>query len=77
MTQETADLDQLQADYKAAVEAWVTAIRHEEQLASGDHSIAEVDLWEQACFNETESRDKAREAKRRYEDALRQKFYHF
>lgn len=77
MTVETANLDQLQADYKSAVDAWVAAIREEEQLASVDHSVAQVDQWEEAGMREEELRDKAREAKKLYEDALREKFFNF
>ena len=33
------ELDQLQADYKAAVDEWVAAIREEEALASGSRSF--------------------------------------
>ncbi len=46
LTAEQAELDQLQADYKAAVEHWVTAIRKEEALASVNHSVAEIDAWD-------------------------------
>jgi hypothetical protein len=77
MTDETQGLDQLQAAYKAAVEVWIKAIREEEELASGDHSVAEVDQWEAAHFGEEEARDKARAAKSEYEDALREKFFGF
>ena len=41
-------LDQLQAEYKKAVDDWVVAIRTEEALASVDHSVAKLDEWEQA-----------------------------
>jgi hypothetical protein len=44
------ELDQLQADYKAAVDDWMAAIREEEALASGDHDVAELDKWEAAGF---------------------------
>lgn len=71
------ELDKMQADYKAAVKAWIAAIREEEALASGDHSVAEVDKWEAAHFREEEARDKAKEAKSAYEDALREKFFGF
>jgi hypothetical protein len=77
MTTDTQELDQLQANYKAAVETWIAAIRNEEALASGDHSVAEVDKWEAAHFREEEARDKAKEAKSDYEDALREKFFGF
>lgn len=74
---ENADLDQMQRAYKAAVEKWIAAIRQEEALASVNHSIAEVDRWEQAHFEEDEIRKQVKDAKRRYEDALRKKFFGF
>jgi hypothetical protein len=77
MADENQELDQLQGAYKSAVEAWITAIREEEALASGDHSVAEVDKWENAHFREEEARDKAKEAKSAYEDALREKLFGF
>jgi hypothetical protein len=73
----TVELDPLQNAYKAAVEEWIAAIRQEEALASVDHSVAEVDQWEQAHFREDEIRRKVKAAKKRYEDALREKFYGF
>jgi hypothetical protein len=79
MQEQVADideaLDQLQAAYKAAVEEWVTAIRHEEELASGNHSLAEIDQWEAAHFKEDELRTKVKAAKNEYEDALRRKYF--
>ena len=78
MAVEISELDQLQAAYKAAVDAWVEAIRHEEALASvADHSVADVDAWEAADEAEDEAREKAKEAKQAYEDALREKFFGF
>jgi hypothetical protein len=71
------DLDQMQNAYKVTVEEWITAIKREETLASVNHSIAEVDKWEQAHFKEDEIRSKVKAAKKRYEDALREKFYGF
>lgn len=70
-------LDQMQSAYKAAVDAWIAAIRHEEELASVDHTIAEVDEWENAGFQEETARNKAKAAKKLYEGALRQEFYNF
>lgn len=67
----------MQAAYRAAVEEWIAAIRNEEALASVNHSIAEVDKWEQAHFAEEEIRGKVKAAKTRYEDALRKKFFDF
>jgi hypothetical protein len=77
MPNDTLELDQMQNAYKAAVEEWITAIKQEEALASVDHSIAEVDKWEQADFREHEIRSKVKAAKKRYEDGLRKKFYGF
>ena len=45
-----SDLDQLQSAYKAAVEQWIAAIKQEETLASANHTVAEIDKWEQAHF---------------------------
>jgi hypothetical protein len=56
---------------------WITAIRHEEALASVFHSVAEVDQWEGAHFKEDEARNRALAAKKQYEDALREKFFGF
>lgn len=72
-----AKLDEMQSAYKAAVDEWVTAIRQEEALASVDHTVAEVDAWEGAGFKEEAARNKAKAAKKVYEDALRQEFYNF
>jgi len=71
------ELDALQAAYKDAVEAWISAIRKEEALASVNHSVAEVDQWEQAHFDEEAMRDAVKGAKTKYEDALREKFFGF
>jgi hypothetical protein len=71
------ELDALQADYKNAVEAWIAAIRKEEALASVDHSVADVDKWEEAHFDEDAMRSSVKAAKSKYEDALREKFFGF
>ena len=42
MAGEHPELDELQATYKAAVEAWIAAIRKEEALVTVNHSVAEV-----------------------------------
>ena len=77
MAGEHPELDELQATYKAAVEAWIAAIRKEEALVTVNHSVAEVDKWEQAHFQESDLRDKVLAAKKAYEDALRKKFFNF
>ncbi len=76
-TDQTEELDRLQAAYKAAVDRWVRAIREEEALAMVNHSVAEVDQWEAAHFREDELRDAVKAAKKEYEDALRREFFDF
>jgi hypothetical protein len=77
MSDENPELDQLQTAYKDAVDQWIVAIRKEEALASVNHSVAEIDKWEQAHFAEDEIRNKVKDAKEAYEDALREKFFGF
>jgi len=77
MSSEYPELDELQAAYKNAVEAWIASIRKEEALASVNHSVAEVDEWEKAHFDEDEMRTTVKAAKAAYEDALREKFFGF
>jgi thymidylate synthase len=78
MAIEVSELDQMQAEYKAAVDEWVVAIRNEEALASiADHSVADIDAWEEAADAEEEAREKTKDAKKTYEEALREKFFHF
>jgi hypothetical protein len=77
MENESAEMDELQNAYKAAVEEWIVAIRREEALASVNHTVAQLDQWEQAHFDEEAARNKVLAAKRKYEDALRRKFFNF
>lgn len=72
-----SNLDQMQSAYMAAVEEWIAAIKQEEALASVNHSIAEIDKWEEAHFKEDDIRSKVKAAKKQYEDALREKFFGF
>jgi hypothetical protein len=77
MAIDVSELDQMQSTYKSAVEAWISAIRQEEALASVNHSVAQVDEWENAGDLEDEARNKAKAAKKEYEDALRKEFFNF
>jgi len=72
-----AKLDSMQQAYKAAVERWIAAIRSEEDLASVNHTLAEVDRWEAAHDREDKVRAEVKAAKRLYEDMLREKFFGF
>jgi hypothetical protein len=71
------ELDGLRDAYKAAVDLWIATIREEEDLAKVDHSVVAVDVWENAGFREEEAREKAKTAKREYEDAIRKEIYNF
>jgi hypothetical protein len=72
---DNAELDQRRQAYKDAVEKWVSAIRAEEALVTPDHSVHAWDLWEKAGFAEEEARQRALDAKRAYEDGLREVDY--
>ncbi len=50
MSGEHPELDELQASYKNAVEAWIAAIRKEEALASVNYTVAEVDTVGASAF---------------------------
>jgi hypothetical protein len=71
------NLDQLQKAYKVAVHKWIAAIKKEEALASVEHSLAKVDKWEKAYFEQDRMRKTVLAAKERYEDALRKEFFGF
>jgi len=77
MAMEISELDEIQNSYKAAVDDWVSVIREEEALASVHHSVADIDAWEHAHDREEAARNTAKAAKRAYEDALRENFFHF
>jgi hypothetical protein len=72
-----AELDELLAGFKTAVEEWIAAIRVEEDFAKPDHSVKDWDAWDQAGFKEEDARKKAKAARKAYVDALREKFYNF
>ncbi len=72
-----AELDELLAEFKTAVEEWIAAIHTEEDFAKPDHSVKDWDAWDQAGFKEEEARKQAKAARKAYVDALRQKFYNF
>jgi hypothetical protein len=42
-----------------------------------NHTLAQVDRWEQADFQEEEARNKVKAAKKKYEAELRAKFFGF
>ena len=74
---ETIDFDQLLANYKEAVDRWIDAIRAEESLANDDHSIKEMELWDDAGFKLHDAEVVAKKARDAYKNALRKKNYGF
>jgi hypothetical protein len=69
------DFDQLLKSYKQAVDHWVDAIRAEEALATEDHSIVEMEKWDDASFKVDDGEEAAKKARDEYKDALREKNY--
>jgi len=69
------ELDRLQHAYNAAVDTWIAAIRAEEALASVHHSVAAVDMWENAHFLAEAARGRAEAAKAEYEAELRSQLF--
>ncbi len=71
------NFDQLLSDYRRAVDAWVTAIKAEEALATDDHSMVEMEKWDAAGFVAHDTEATAKKARDRYKNALRKKNYGF
>ncbi len=74
---ETLDFDQLLAAYKQAVDKWVEVIRAEEGLATADHSLVQMELWDDAGFKLHDAEVAAKKARDAYKNALRKKNYGF
>jgi hypothetical protein len=74
---EKPDFDQLLATYRQAVDQWVAAIRSAESLANADHTMVEMEKWDDADFKVDEAEKVAKKARDAYQDALRQKNYGF
>ncbi len=74
---DTLDFDQLLEDYRQAVDRWVDAIRHEESLATNDHSMKEMELWDTAGLELHDAELHAKKTRDAYKNALRMKNYGF
>ena len=74
---ETIDFDQLLSEYKTAVDRWVDAIRAEESLANENHSITQMEAWDDAGFALHDAELTAKKARDAYKNALRKKNYGF
>ena len=77
MNMETTELDRLRQAYKTAVDQWVATIREEENLATPDHSMVQMERWDAAGFREQDAMEKAKAAKEEYKGALREANYSF
>ena len=75
--EEQQELDRRRDLYRGAVEHWIGTIREEEALARPDHSMAAVEAWEHAHFQEEDARTKAEQARQDYQDELRRILYRF
>lgn len=71
------DFDQLLRSYRQAVDAWVGAIRFEESLATEDHSMVQMERWDEAGFKLHDAELAAKKARDAYKNALRKKNYGF
>jgi hypothetical protein len=74
---EKSDFDQLLAEYRAAVDRLVDEVHKEEALANEDHSIVEMERWDDEHFKVEDAAKAARKARAAYKDALREKNYGF
>ncbi len=71
------ELDELQSRLQGSGGGLDISHSQRGSLASVNHDVAEVDAWEAAHFEEDEMRTKVKDAKAKYEDALREKFFGF
>jgi hypothetical protein len=71
------NFDQLLSSYKQAVDRWVDAIRAEESLETPDHSMVQMEKWDDAGFALHDAELAAKKARDAYKNALRKKNYGF
>jgi hypothetical protein len=71
------DFDKLLHEYKTAVDNWIDAIKTEESLANGDHSMIEMEKWDAAGLHVHDAELAAKKARDHYKNALRKKNYGF
>ncbi len=74
---ETFNFDQLLSNYKQAIDRWIDAIKTEESLATPDHSMVQMELWDDAGLKVHDAELAAKKARDRYKSALRRKNYGF
>jgi hypothetical protein len=74
---DTPDFDKLLKSYKDAVDRWVQAIHREESLATADHTMVQMEMWDDAGFKLHDAELTAKKARDAYKSALRKKNYGF
>ena len=74
---EDRDFDHLLKEYREAVSRWIDAIRAEEALATEDHSMVQMEKWDDAGFALHDAELAAKKARDAYKNALRKKNYGF
>ncbi|MEI9969936.1 MAG: hypothetical protein WDM87_15415 [Terracidiphilus sp.] len=74
---ENPDFDQLLSSYRQAVDRWVDAIHAEESLATADHSMVQMEKWDDAGFKLHDAELTAKRRATAYKNALRKKNYGF
>jgi hypothetical protein len=77
MSIEISELDQMQREYKAAVEEWIAAIQQEGALASVNHNVCKSMHGRALGSARRKRAKKAKGAKQAYESALRQEYFNF
>jgi hypothetical protein len=74
---DNSDFDRLLRTYRQAEDAWIGAIRAEESLATGDHSMVQMEKSDDAGFKRHDAELTAKKARDAYKNALRRKNYGF
>jgi hypothetical protein len=72
---EHEDFDALLRSYRDAVDRWIDAIHAEESLATEDHSMVQMEKWDDAGFALHDTELAAKKARDAYKNALRKKNY--
>lgn len=72
------ELDDLKQNFENALQHWIKMIqRLEHILANTSHSARSETVWEKADFDLDDAQNKVKEAKKAYEDAVREANFGF
>jgi hypothetical protein len=70
---ENLDFDQLLRNYRQTLDRWLETIRAEETLATDDHSMVQMERWDDAGLKVHDAELAAKKARDLYKNALRKK----